>query len=106
MYTTCFTTICFVCHFSVGIEAWDIDNPVPVDLPSSLPEETFPVSCVTVVKDKVWVGAGPHLYLLENDAFNRTVSVSIPHTLKPVYYTGCSLSGRLQVSSQAVLVYW
>ena len=68
-------------YFSVGIEAWDIDNPVPVDLPSSLPEETFPVSCVTVVKDKVWVGAGPHLYLLENDAFNRTVSLSTTHTL-------------------------
>ena len=66
------------------------------------------MSCVTVVKDKVWVGAGPHLYLLENDPFNRTVSLSVTHTpsLELCLCTGRSFSGWLQVSPQAVLVYW
>lgn len=43
---------------------WDIDNPETITLPCANPNEQHEVKCIACVEDRIWVGAGPSIFLL------------------------------------------
>ena len=61
------------CMFHSVAGSWDIENPEKIMLPSSDPNEYFDVKCMAGVEDRIWVGAGPSIFLLDAETHSREV---------------------------------
>lgn len=55
-------------------DSWDTENPEQISLPTYDPSENFDVKCIAGVGDKVWVGAGPSIFILDGETLSREVS--------------------------------
>lgn len=54
---------------------WDIMNPELICVPTENPNITHPVRCMTLVKNRLWLGMGPFLAFLEVDSLIREVMI-------------------------------
>ena len=68
-------TLFFLIFFTFAVaDSWDTENPERISLPTYDPSENFDVKCIAGVGDKVWVGAGPSIFVLDGETLSREVS--------------------------------
>lgn len=67
------TTLSLESFLSVVSGSWDVENPEKIALPSPDPGEYVDVKCIAEVGDRIWVGAGPSIFLLDAETHSREV---------------------------------
>ena len=80
------TILCLCpCYFSLNLwyffsllavattGTWDILNPELITVPNPGPDMTHPIRCLTLVKNRLWIGTGPFLAFVEMDSLVREV---------------------------------
>ena len=53
-------------------DAWDIQNPTKLTLPSC-DANNYDVKCIASVGSELWIGAGPSVFFLDEESLERRV---------------------------------